>query len=88
MNLSELTQDTDQPMSTAMDMSVDGDRANPDNPTPPVASAEVGTTVVGMGPVGTLGTQSSVSSEILGANPHITSSQALPTQQLINACPK
>eukprot|EP00971_Amphidinium_carterae_P029282 576285-Amphidinium_carterae.2 len=35
-----------------------------------------------MGPVGTLGTQCSVASEVLGANPHITSMQALPTQQL------
>eukprot|EP00971_Amphidinium_carterae_P307032 6101719-Amphidinium_carterae.2 len=33
-----------------------------------------------MGPVGTqIGTQFSVSSEIPGANPHITSSQAPPT---------
>eukprot|EP00971_Amphidinium_carterae_P007192 142492-Amphidinium_carterae.1 len=56
MNLSELTHETDQPMSTAMEMSVDEDRANPDNPTPQLTSAsasEIGTTVVGMGPVGT-----------------------------------
>eukprot|EP00971_Amphidinium_carterae_P043008 845811-Amphidinium_carterae.1 len=53
MNLSELTHETDQPMSTAMDMSVDEDRANPGNPTSQLTSAsasEIGTTVVGMGP--------------------------------------
>eukprot|EP00971_Amphidinium_carterae_P343653 6483546-Amphidinium_carterae.1 len=58
-------------MSTAM--SIDGDRANPQgNPTPPDSSSGVGTTVVGMGPIGTgIGTQCSVASDIPDANPHL-----------------
>eukprot|EP00971_Amphidinium_carterae_P320484 6370266-Amphidinium_carterae.1 len=50
MNLSELTRNTDQAMSTAMSM----DGSNPvGNPTPPDSSSGIGTTVVGMGPIGT-----------------------------------
>eukprot|EP00971_Amphidinium_carterae_P221653 4399995-Amphidinium_carterae.1 len=67
MNLSELTQNTDQPMSTAM--SIDGSNLQ-GNPTPPDSVIGVGTTVVGMGPVGTgIGTQCSVASDIPAANP-------------------
>eukprot|EP00971_Amphidinium_carterae_P220359 4374517-Amphidinium_carterae.1 len=54
-------------------MSIDGDRAYPQgNPTPPESSTGLGTTIVGMGPIGTgIGTQCSVASDIPAANPHI-----------------
>eukprot|EP00971_Amphidinium_carterae_P176754 3504675-Amphidinium_carterae.2 len=66
-------------MSTAVEMSVDeqDDRGTSSNPALTSAS-EIGTTVVGMGPVGTqIGTQFSVSSEI-PANAHISTSGAAP----------